>query len=158
MEIIALAISILSFMLSLFLAVRSVTHEQERFDVDVIDYRLFDTNVALFFVCITNRSERPLTITKIEYDQVICQLEPTVIQGKPGQFLYRESPCFPLHIPPTGAQYFYLVFPNKGVVHDPLSLGKVVTFQIQTTRHQVHKTPVVSHTGFYLHRDSQSQP
>lgn len=68
MEIIALAISILSFMLSLFLAVRSVTHEQERFDVDVIDYRLFDTNVALFFVCITNRSERPLTITKIEYD------------------------------------------------------------------------------------------
>ena len=60
---------------------------------------------------------------------------------------------FPLCIPAHGAQYTYVLFPGAGVPHKQLTPGTVVNFQIQTTQSLSQRTVILSHTGYYLHKE-----
>lgn len=152
-ENIAVIISVLSFLLSLGLAVRTFLKERESYSVSVTDYRIINDDVALFLLCIENKSDTPLVILSLRYDGIPCKLEPTKIYGKPGNFDARISADFPLRIPGHDALYTYLVFHDAQIRQKKPVPGTAVNFQIQTTRHLSHKTMILSHTRYYLHRE-----
>lgn len=151
MEIVSIVISILSLGLSITLAVRTYLKERESYSADVIDYRSFQTE-SQFLFCFSNTSSCPLTIIGIKYDGIICLLEPKAIETRRGVPV-RMTAEFPLCIPAHGAQYTYVLFPGAGVPHKQLTPGTVVNFQIQTTRSLSQRTVILSHTGYYLHKE-----
>lgn len=151
MEIVSIAISILSLGLSITLAVRTYLKERESYSADVIDYRSFQTE-SQFLFCFSNTSSCPLTIIGIKYDGIICLLEPKAIETRRGVPV-RMTAEFPLCIPAHGAQYTYVLFPGAGVPHKQLTPGTVVNFQIQTTQSLSQRTVILSHTGYYLHKE-----
>lgn len=151
MEIISVIISVLSLGLSIVLAARTYIKERESYSMDIIDYRAFCTE-SQFLLCFSNTSTCPLTIIDIRYDGLICLLEPKAIETRRGVPV-RMTAEFPLCIPAHGAQYTYVLFPDAGVQHKPLTPGTVVNFQIQTTRSLSQRTVTLSHTGYYLHKE-----
>lgn len=151
MEIVSIVISILSLGLSITLAVRTYLKERESYSADVIDYRSFQTE-SKFLFCFSNTSSCPLTIIGIKYDGIICLLEPKAIETRRGVPV-RMTAEFPLCIPAHGAQYTYVLFPGAGVPHKQLTPGTVVNFQIQTTQSLSQRTVILSHTGYYLHKE-----
>ncbi len=151
MEIVSIVISILSLGLSIALAVRTYLKERESYSADVIDYRSFQTE-SQFLFCFSNTSSCPLTIIGIKYDGIICLLEPKAIETRRGVPV-RMTAEFPLCIPAHGAQYTYVLFPGAGVPHKQLTPGTVVNFQIQTTQSLSQRTVILSHTGYYLHKE-----
>lgn len=151
MEIVSIVISILSLGLSITLAVRTYLKERESYSADVIDYRSFQTE-SQFLFCFSNTSSCPLTIIGIKYDGIICLLEPKAIETRRGVPV-RMTAEFPLCIPAHGAQYTYVLFPGAGVPHKQLTPGTVVNFQIQTTQSLSQRTVILSHTGYYLHKE-----
>lgn len=151
MEIVSIVISILSLVLSITLAVRTYLKERESYSADVIDYRSFQTE-SQFLFCFSNTSSCPLTIIGIKYDGIICLLEPKAIKTRRGVPV-RMTAEFPLCIPAHGAQYTYVLFPGAGVPHKQLTPGTVVNFQIQTTQSLSQRTVILSHTGYYLHKE-----
>ena len=151
MEIVSIVISILSLGLSITLAVRTYLKERESDSADVIDYRSFQTE-SQFLFCFSNTSSCPLTIIGIKYDGIICLLEPKAIETRRGVPV-RMTAEFPLCIPAHGAQYTYVLFPGAGVPHKQLTPGTVVNFQIQTTQSLSQRTVILSHTGYYLHKE-----
>lgn len=151
MEIVSIVISILSLGLSITLAVRTYLKERESYSADVIDYRSFQTE-SQFLFCFSNTSFCPLTIIGIKYDGIICLLEPKAIETRRGVPV-RMTAEFPLCIPAHGAQYTYVLFPGAGVPHKQLTPGTVVNFQIQTTQSLSQRTVILSHTGYYLHKE-----
>lgn len=151
MEIVSIVISILSLGLSITLAVRTYLKERESYSADVIEYRSFQTE-SQFLFCFSNTSSCPLTIIGIKYDGIICLLEPKAIETRRGVPV-RMTAEFPLCIPVHGAQYTYVLFPDAGVPHKQLTPGTVVNFQIQTTQSLSQRTVILSHTGYYLHKE-----
>lgn len=151
MEIVSIVISILSLGLSIALAVRTYLKERESYSADVIDYRSFQTE-SQFLFCFSNTSACPLTIIDIKYDGIVCLLEPKAIETRRGVPV-RMTAEFPLCIPAHGAQYAYVLFPGAGVPHMQLTPGTVVNFQIQTTQSLSQRTIILSHTGYYLHKE-----
>lgn len=151
MEIVSIVISILSLGLSITLAVRTYLKERESYSADVIDYRSFQTE-SQFLFCFSNTSSCPLTIIGIKYDGIICLLEPKAIETRRGVPV-RMTAEFPLCIPAHGVQYTYVLFPGAGVPHKQLTPGTVVNFQIQTTQSLSQRTVILSHTGYYLHKE-----
>lgn len=151
MEIVSIVISILSLGLSITLAIRTYLKERESYSADVIDYRSFQTE-SQFLFCFSNTSSCPLTIIGIKYDGIICLLEPKAIETRRGVPV-RMTAEFPLCIPAHGAQYTYVLFPGAGVPHKQLTPGTVVNFQIQTTQSLSQRTVILSHTGYYLHKE-----
>lgn len=152
MEIVSIVISILSLGLSIAIAIRTYLKERESYSADVIDYRSFQTE-SQFLFCFSNTSSCPLTIIDIRYDGLICLLEPKAIETKLDGTIVRASAQFPLCIPAHGAQYTYVLFPGAGVPHKQLTPGTVVNFQIQTTQSLSQRTVILSHTGYYLHKE-----
>lgn len=151
MEIVSIVISILSLGLSITLAVRTYLKERESYSADVIDYRSFQTE-SQFLFCFSSTSSCPLTIIGIKHDGIICLLEPKAIETRRGVPV-RMTAEFPLCIPAHGAQYTYVLFPGAGVPHKQLTPGTVVNFQIQTTQSLSQRTVILSHTGYYLHKE-----
>lgn len=151
MEIVSIVISILSLGLSIAIAIRTYLKERESYSADVIDYRSFQTE-SQFLFCFSNTSSCPLTIIGIKYDGIICLLEPKAIETRRGVPV-RMTAEFPLCIPAHGAQYTYVLFPGAGVPHMQLTPGTVVNFQIQTTQSLSQRTIILSHTGYYLHKE-----
>lgn len=151
MEIVSIVISILSLGLSIAIAIRTYLKERESYSADVIDYRSFQTE-SQFLFCFSNTSSCPLTIIGIKYDRIICLLEPKAIETRRGVPV-RMTAEFPLCIPAHGAQYTYVLFPGAGVPHKQLTPGTVVNFQIQTTQSLSQRTVILSHTGYYLHKE-----
>ncbi len=151
MEIVSIVISILSLGLSIAIAIRTYLKERESYSADVIDYRSFQTE-SQFLFCFSNTSSCPLTIIGIKYDGIICLLEPKAIETRRGVPV-RMTAEFPLCIPAHGAQYTYVLFPGAGVPHKQLTPGTVVNFQIQTTQSLSQRTVILSHTGYYLHKE-----
>ena len=152
MEVVSVIVSIFSLGLSILLAVRTYVKEQESYSMDAIDYRSFQTE-SQFLLCFSNTSSCPLTIISIKCDGLVCLLEPKAIETKRDGTVVRASAQFPLCIPAHGAQYAYVLFPDAGVLHRPLSPGTSVIFQIQTTRTLSQRTVTLSHTGYYLHKE-----
>lgn len=130
---------------------RTYIKERESYSMDIIDYRAFCTE-SQFLLCFSNTSTCPLTIIGIKYDGIICLLEPKAIETRRGVPV-RMTAEFPLCIPAHGAQYTYVLFPGAGVPHKQLTPGTVVNFQIQTTRSLSQRTVILSHTGYYLHKE-----
>lgn len=151
MEIVSIVISILSLGLSIAIAIRTYLKERESYSADIIDYRSFQTE-SQFLFCFSNTSSCPLTIIGIKYDGIICLLEPKAIETRRG-IPVRMTAEFPLCIPAHGAQYTYVLFPGAGVPHKQLTPGTVVNFQIQTTQSLSQRTVILSHTGYYLHKE-----
>lgn len=151
MEIVSIVISILSLGLSIAIAIRTYLKERESYSADVIDYRSFQTE-SQFLFCFSNTSSCPLTIIGIKYDGIVCLLEPKAIETRRGVPV-RMTAEFPLCIPAHGAQYTYVLFPGAGVPHKQLTPGTVVNFQIQTTQSLSQRTVILSHTGYYLHKE-----
>lgn len=130
---------------------RTYIKERESYSMDIIDYRAFCTE-SQFLLCFSNTSTCPLTIIDIRYDGLICLLEPKAIETRRGVPV-RMTAEFPLCIPAHGAQYTYVLFPGAGVPHKQLTPGTVVNFQIQTTQSLSQRTVILSHTGYYLHKE-----
>lgn len=130
---------------------RTYIKERESYSMDIIDYRAFCTE-SQFLFCFSNTSSCPLTIIGIKYDGIICLLEPKAIETRRGVPV-RMTAEFPLCIPAHGAQYTYVLFPSAGVPHKQLTPGTVVNFQIQTTQSLSQRTVILSHTGYYLHKE-----
>lgn len=131
---------------------RTYIKEREFYSMDIIDYRAFCTE-SQFLLCFSNTSTCPLTIIDIRYDGLICLLEPKAIETKLDDTIVRASAQFPLCIPAHGAQYTYVLFPGAGVPHKQLTPGTVVNFQIQATQSLSQRTVILSHTGYYLHKE-----
>lgn len=131
---------------------RTYIKEREFYSMDIIDYRAFCTE-SQFLLCFSNTSTCPLTIIDIRYDGLICLLEPKAIETKLDGTIVRASAQFPLCIPAHGAQYTYVLFPGAGVPHKQLTPGTVVNFQIQATQSLSQRTVILSHTGYYLHKE-----
>ena len=145
---------IAGFLLSLFILFRDCLRNRISFSVDVIDYADFGGSTR-FYLLITNHSHRPLTITKVIYDEVLCELDPKKIRNRPEDWNFQHSVQFPVCIAALDARMVYLEFVASP--HTQLSPGKAVSFQIQTISRSVLKTLILASRLCYLNTNRSPQ-
>lgn len=145
---------IAGFLLSLFILFRDCRRNRLSFSVDVIDYADFGGSTR-FYLLITNHSHRPLTITKIVYDGILCELDPKKIRNRPDDWNFQHSAQFPVCIAALDARMVYLEF--VAPPHTQLSPGRAVSFRIQTISRSVSKTLTLSNRLCYLNTSRSSQ-
>lgn len=149
--IISCFIAVASFTMSTLSIVLAYIKGRESYTFDVIDYAWRNNRVIQFLISISNRSDNPLTITDITFDKTVCELVPKAIRGDVGAWNFQTTPHFPLCIPAHGCQYAYLEFVGGPFPQNLLDQGKVVTFQIRTTRMQGQKIVSLGRISHYLH-------
>lgn len=147
LEIIVGVAGVLGFVLSLFLAIYGAVRNRESYKVSLIDYA-DQWNTTQFMLAIVNKSRTPLVITEISHDGTTCELVPKKIRGEPYDWNALTTPRFPVCVPALEAQVVCIEFVHKQ--HIPLSPGKEVTLQIQTTFHRGHKTLLLGTRSHYL--------
>lgn len=151
MEIIALIISVSSFLLSVYTIVSAKIKAVEKYDIDIVDYMVYDNTSTQFLVCVSNKSSEPLSILSISYNGIICELEPKKIKNNPPDWNFQSTPRFPLCIAAHGCQYAYLEFVDRIHPHKSLCRETTVNFQIRSTRKTVHKKISLGEPSHYLH-------
>lgn len=153
LDTIAVVISLLSFSLSLWLAIQTFLKKRESFSIDALDYRIWPNNIMQLYLRITNYSDSPLVIGSLKCNGIPCKLEATKVFGTPGNYNARTTADFPIRISPHDMQLIYLVFHDERLQGTTLENGTTVHFQIQTTGCLSQQSIRLPHTGYYLHRD-----
>lgn len=138
---------ILGLFLSLFLLIRDNRRERCWFDLDIIDYSSASVSTRLY-LCVVNRSHRPLVITSFVLDGTTCELDPKKIRSSPESWNFQHTPQFPVAIPALDARMFYIEF--VGPSRRQLSPGIPVTLQIQTSFRLESRTLFLGKPARYL--------
>ena len=146
---ITLLIALAGFILSLSKWITDLIKNKCKIEIEVIDYlflKRYPKNVVQFFIRISNKSAKPVSITSINYDGITCELKQKKIIG--GLFPVTTS-NLPANLPPYSSQSMYLEFVD--VPNNPLSPGKVVTFEIHSIWKSVLQTVSLGNISHYLH-------
>lgn len=140
---------ILALLLSISIIIANYIKSRTIFDLTIVDYADFG-GTTRFLLLVKNKSSNPLTISKIIFDETVCELEPKKIRGIPGTWNGVTTPRFPVRIPPRDADLFYVEFLT--VPSTCLECGMHLNFQIQTIDLQVSKTVLLGNRSYYLNK------
>lgn len=152
MDIAALCISAISFLMSVILTVKDMIRSREFYSVEVLDYKQFPSGEAMLYIYVCNRSQEMLTISRFSISGVTCELEQKPLQIKGA--IPRHTPDFPVCIPPKGCAYLYLDFPYRLDQQMLLNPNKALNLEIQSTRRTVSKSLSLKYQVQNLHQSS----
>ena len=139
----------LALILSISIIIANYIKSRTTFDFTIVDYADFG-GTTRFLLLIKNKSSTPLTISKITFDEIVCELEPKKIRGVPDTWNGVTTPRFPVRISPRDAELFYVEFLTSRSTR--LECGMHLNFQIHTIDLQVSKTVLLGNRSHYLNK------
>lgn len=154
MQIVLNLISVLAFGMSAATWIFTIIKNRKNLSMEIIDYRKY-TKSAHFYVCVTNKSQSPISITSIKIPNISsCVLEPRVVRefidSKTKTITDKiKTPAFPINLQGKEGLNCYLEF--LAFQETSLFQGKIIDFEIYTNRGLIKKSIVLGSTERYLH-------
>ncbi len=155
MQIILNIISVLAFVMSAATWIFTIIKNRKNLSIEIIDYRNYAKS-AHFYICVTNNSQTPISITSINIPNISsCILEPKIVKEFTDTTAKTttdkiKTPAFPINLQGKEGLNCYLQFPD--FQKTSLFQGKKVDFEIYTNRGLINKSIILGCTGRYLHK------